>query len=342
MPRIRNPKFRTQTRINWDRSSGGRLLRLDNPAQFVDSDILVYNIDNVNLFAVAEHSSDQRIPPLVPFTSTGTEQVFNFEKLERHNCLEPILNFLGISDIEALSKVSAFLSSFIANNYILRVSLPLPSEMCRKLANRKVLALTSCCNLNWLPEIHTMKPFNQLNLTNLRELKLIGKNIDDVYLCLSPTYHMSLQHLIKALANANSLKKLEILTDSTKFSVDTAKMMVKLHNLEELVLHGIGHFNSLQRSYHADVDVANLIIKNSLLNKRISVLHLVKFELERHADKLVIHSDNLKQLHVLQCKDFEKMDLVLPSLIHFETESIYLDYLQLSMKKMVETNCPML
>ena len=235
MPRIRNPKFRTQTRINWDRSSGGRLLRLDNPAQFVDSDILVYNIDNVNLFAVAEHSSDQRIPPLVPFTSTGTEQVFNFEKLERHNCLEPILNFLGISDIEALSKVSSFLSSFIANNYILRVSLPLPSEMCRKLANRKVLALTSCCNLNWLPEIHTMKPFNQLNLTNLRELKLIGKNIDvhaSIYI-LSPTYHMSLQHVIKALANVNPLKKLEILTDSTKFSVDTAKIS------DELIVSGI-------------------------------------------------------------------------------------------------------
>ena len=322
MPRIRNPKFKTQTRVNWDRSSGGRLLRLDNPAQFVDSDILVYNIDNVNLFAVAEHSSDQRIPPLVPFTSTESDQVFNFEKLERHNSLEPILNFLGISDIEALSKVSSFLSSFIANNYILRVSLPLPSEMCRKLANRKVLALTSCCNLNWLPEIHSLEPFNQLNLTNLRELKLIGKNIDvyaSTYI-LSPTYHMSLQHLIKALANANSLKKLEILTDSTKFSVDTAKMMVKLHNLEELVLHGIGHFNSLQRSYHADVDVANLIIKNSLLNKRISVLHLVKFELERHAEKLVIHSDNLKQLYFLQCKVINKLDLVLPSLIFLETE----------------------
>ena len=208
-----------------------------------------------------------------------------FSTLERHNSLEPILTFLEISDIEALSKVSSFLSSFFSNNYILRVSLPLPSELCRKLANRKVLALTSCCNLNWLPEIHSMEPFNQLNLTNLRELKLIGKNIDDVYLCLSPTYHMSLQHLIKALANANSLKKLEILTDSTKFSVDTAKMMVKLHNLEELVLHNIGHFhNSASESYRVDVEIANLIIKNSLLNKRISVLHLVKFELEKHAD----------------------------------------------------------
>ena len=129
---------------------------------------------------------------------------------------------------------------------------------------------------------------------------------------LSPAYHMSLQHLIKALANVNPLKKLEILTDSTKFSVDTAKMMVMLHNLEELVLHGIGHFNSLQRSYHADVDVANLIIKNSLLNKRISVLHLVKFELEKHADKLVIHSDNLKQLHILQCKETDKLDWCYP------------------------------
>ena len=164
---------------------------------------------------------------------------------------------------------------------------------------------------------------------------------------LSPAYHTSLQHLIKALANVNPLKKLEILTDSTKFSVDTAKMMVKLHNLEELVLHNIGHFhNSASESYRVDVEIANLIIKNSLLNKRISVLRLVKFEQHENTDKLVIHSDNLKQLHVLQCKDFEKMDLVLPSLIHFETESIYLDYLDLDiyklMKKMLDANCPML
>lgn len=182
MPRIRNPKFKTRTRINWERSSGGRLLRLENAAHYVDSDILVYNIDNVNLFAVAQHSSDQRIPPLVPFKFTGTEQVSNFEKLERHNSLEPILNFLEISDIEALTRVSAFLSSFIANNYILRVSLPLPSEMCRKLANRKVLALTSCCNLNWLPEIHTMKPFNQLNLTNLRSSNSLAKTLTSMRL----------------------------------------------------------------------------------------------------------------------------------------------------------------
>ena len=57
---------------------------------------------------------------------------------------------------------------------------------------------------------------------------------------------------------------------------------------------------------------------------------------------MVIHSDSLKQLHVLHCKAMKQLDLVLPSLIHFETESIYLDYLQLSMKKMLETNCPML
>ena len=130
---------------------------------------------------------------------------------------------------------------------------------------------------------------------------------------LSPAYHMSLQHLIKALANVNPLKKLEILTDSTKFSVDTAKMMVKLHNLEEVVLHNIGHFhNSASESYRVDVEIANLIIKNSLLNKRISVLHLVKFELEKHADKLVIHSDNLKQLHILQCKETDKLDWCYP------------------------------
>ena len=371
MPRIRNPKFKTRTRINWERSSGGRLLRLENAAHYVDSDILVYNIDDVNAAAMANHSSNQRIPPLPlmtfgktdeefnsPITSAITDQVFFFEKLERHNSLEPIINFLGIADMEALSKASTFLSNYLANNYLLqRLSLPLPPEMYEKLGNRKVLSLTSCCNLDWLPDIHSMKPFNQLNLTKLKELKLIGKNLN-VHapggrwgLELSQTYHRSLQHIIKTLSNTNLLEKLEILTDSTNLSVDIAKMIGKMSNLEELVLHGIGHF-SKSASYQVDVVTANLIIKNVLKNKSISTLHLVKYEISEYGDPdaeghtlpLRVFSDTLKQLSILESKVII-LDLDLPALTSLETEiSTYVfdHYIDMPMKRMVETKCPIL
>ena len=83
MPRVRNPKFRrVRSRVNWERPPGGRLLRLDNAAHYVDSDILVYDIDGVNAVAVAQHTTDQRIPPLpLPHSgSTKSTDIFNFEK----------------------------------------------------------------------------------------------------------------------------------------------------------------------------------------------------------------------------------------------------------------------
>jgi len=360
MPRVQKTKFRRgRARVNWERSSGGRLLRLDNAAHYVDSDILVYDIDGVNAVAVAQHTIcktlcrgsytiGQRIPPLPPPHSefTKSTDIFNFEKLERHNMLEPILEFLGVSDIEALGKASSFLSNYIDQHYLLRLSLPLPPAMSEKLENRKVLALTSCCNLAWLPGIRIFQPFNQLNLTKLRELKLIGKNLNvHAYLELNQAYHTSLQHLLKSLSKTATLKKLEILTDSTSHSVDTAAMINNLVNLEELVLHGIGHFNS-SALYQVDVGIANLIIQKALLNTTISVLHLIRFNAHEHheSNTLVVHSQRLKQMSILECKVI-KLDLVLPSLTSLETEiSTYIfdHYIDKQMKQMVETNCPLL
>ena len=356
MPRVRKPKIRrVRARVNWERSSGGRLLRLDNAAHYVDSDILVYDIDGVNAFALAQHTTNQRIPPLpLPHSeSTTSTGIFNFEKLERHNMLEPILEFLGVSDIEALGKMSSFLSNYIDQQYLLRMSLPLPPGISEKLGHRKVLALTSCCNLAWLPDIHIFQPFNQLNLTKLRELKLIGKNLNvHAHLELSQAYHTSLQHLLESLSKTATLRKLEILTDSTSHSIDTALMIKKLVNLEELVLHGIGHFNDTDNSvrYQVDVEIANLIIQRALLNTTISVLHLIKFNVsESHneldeSNILVVHSQRLKQMSILECKVI-KLDLVLPSLTSLETEiSTYIfdHYIDKQMKQMVETNCPLL
>ena len=274
---------------------------------------------------------------------------FDFEKLERHNTLEPILDFLGVSDIEALSKVSSFLSNYIDRHYLLRLSLPLPPETSEKLGNRKVLALTSCCNLAGLPGIHTFQPFNQLNLTNLRELKLIGNSnlhriTSEIYykLEVSEVYHNSLQFLLKSFSKTATLKKLEILTDSTTCSVNTAGMITGLVNLEELMLHNDDCYRWK----------ANTIIRKTLLNKNISVLNLVGFgdgNPSKSNEPLVVHSETLTQLRVSGGEKrgmglVARLDLVLPSLTILETElplpSSEVD--NFFDRKMVETNCPLL
>ena len=233
----------------------------------------------------------------------------------------------------------------------MHLSLPLPPSTASCLQGRRLLSLTSCCNLAWLPAIQTFQPFNQLNLTQLRQLKLIGKNIElmnhpSLGLSLSPTYHRSLSHLLSLLSSSSSLQKLEILTDSTQQSMEAAKRIKLLVNLEELVLHGIGHFNN-SATYPIDVNMSNLIIEQALENKRITVLKLVKFEVSEYHffNKLNIKSPSLRELAILQSKVIKLGDIELPELRILETDiSTYVFdfYINNEMKATVESACPKL
>ena len=331
-------------RVSWERNDEGRLQRLDQQALQEDGDLLVYNIDSVNAGALARHATDQRIAPPPLIEGARSKDAFNFETLERNEMLDPILSFLGLQDIVGLRSVSTFLLNYIDRNYLLRLSLPLPPDMLENLRKRKVLALTSCCNLTWLPGINTFQPFNELNLTNLREVKLIGKNCDWRVTELSQVYHDSLQHLIKILSeSAAMLRKLEILTDSTRRSLDTSKTIFKLVNLKELVLHGIYHFSNGEGTQPVQADTPNLVIQNALLNKNVSKLTLDRFEIVPDAP-LIVKSDALKDLSVLRSKNTH-LYLSLPSLTTLETDIDWWDNdgsLKNRMKKMVETGCTLL
>ena len=333
-------------RISWDRDLDGRLQRLDSPALQEDGDLLVYNIDIVNAGALARHAVDQIIlpPPGLEFTQ---HVIFDFERLERYQMLDPVLSFIGLRDIENMRSVSIFLRNYIDNNFLLRLSLPLPSDASKNLGKRKVLAITSCCNLTWLPGINTLQPFTQLNLTNLREMKLIGKNCDwrvNSPPVLSQVYHESLQHLIKILSETASLRKLEILTDVTERSLDTADAIVKLVNLEELVLHGIYYFSDGEGTQPTPAEVPNLIIQHALLNRNVSKLTLIQFEIVPD-EALIVNSDTLTELSILKCKSTQ-LDLSLSSLTSLETDiSMIWDFdgsEKKRMKTMVEAGCPQL
>ena len=319
----RSKKTPLAGRVSWERN-GGRLQRLDKPALQEDVDLLVYNIDNVNAVALAEHTAEQNqkisLPP-VKEASNQSNIVFSFEMLERVDQLDLILSFLGSEDIKNLRRVSLFFFNYIDRNYVLQLSLPVSAAVLENLVNRKVVSLSSCCNLTWLPGIDTFQPFNQLNLTNLRELKLTGKNCDwrtsTFYPNLSQVYHNSVQHLIRKLGG--TLRKLEILTDLTERSLDTAESLAgNLVNLEELVMHGIYHFCDGLGGQPMPADTLNLIIQKALQNNTISKLTLERFDIVSD-ETLIIKSDNLKELSVLKSKS-SPMDLNLPSLTSLETD----------------------
>ena len=92
-------------RITWERDLDGSLQRLDSPALQEDGDLLVYNIDTVNAGALARHAVDQIIlpPPDLEFTQQANV-IFDFERIERDQMLDPVLSFLGLRDIENMAE----------------------------------------------------------------------------------------------------------------------------------------------------------------------------------------------------------------------------------------------
>lgn len=352
MPPQRRRHLPSPQRVNWERRRGGRLLRLGRPAHFVDSEVMVYDIDTVNERTVKAHTVEQRVPPLPSMLEDDMESSFDFCSLARHDVLDNIIAYLSIKEMEALRDVNSWLKNYIDTKLVVRLSLPLPQETASRLGGRRILALSSCCNLAWLPGIHTFGPFTQLNLTQLRELKLTGKNLDlmiEMEKCLSSTYHHSLSYILNHLSKTSTLQKLEILTDSTDKTLETAKLIKNLVNLEELVLHGIGHFNNTA-SYSIDTNMANRVIVEAMLNTRIRTLKLVKFETgEFPRNELFLKSDTLKELAILESKVTKIRALDLPSLITLETDisSITFD-MAISkrwfkdLKRLVFKSCPKL
>ena len=157
-------------------------------------------------------------------------------------------------------------------------------------------------------------------------------------------YHDSLRHLIKILSeSAAMLRKLEMLTDSTKRSLDTSETIFKLVNLKELVLHGIYHFSNGEGTQPVHADTPNLIIQNALLSTNVSKLTLDRFEIFPD-EPLIVTSDLLKDLSVLRSKN-TLLNLLMPSLTRLETDIDWWDNdgsLKNRMKKMVEKGCPLL
>eukprot|EP00092_Neocalanus_flemingeri_P005250 GFUD01005644.1.p1 GENE.GFUD01005644.1~~GFUD01005644.1.p1 ORF type:complete len:387 (+),score=57.90 GFUD01005644.1:86-1246(+) len=255
--------------------------------------------------------------------------------------LTQVIESLFTSDIRSLACVNQFLSDFISSHYTTSVILPGSPP---RLPNRFVLSLSISCNVSQLPDIQSYHHLKMLNIKKLKQLQLTGNNhIWNKQYLLSDKYKSWLEYLLNSL-NKVSIQKLEFLTDESKRCIDAVRNVDDFHNLTEVTLHGIGYFNPTA-SYHMDKDVAQKIISNVLINKRLKILRLKYFQTLNRC--LVIESECLEELYVEFGKHFEIGLLYLPNVrvISMETSMWFGCFYHAQngeLKKIVAQGCPKL
>eukprot|EP00092_Neocalanus_flemingeri_P030160 GFUD01032738.1.p1 GENE.GFUD01032738.1~~GFUD01032738.1.p1 ORF type:complete len:375 (+),score=58.48 GFUD01032738.1:44-1168(+) len=290
-----------------------RLLRLADAAAYVqDNEILMLNVENFQAKALSNYMVQQEFP-----LSTEVEQDLSdlSQTLSLSNLPELVLmhicGCLSVSDIVHLKDVNKVFKNFINHTYVPLLVLPFPTDAFQLIQQKRVLQLTSCCNLSWIPGIRDLEPFKSLNLNFLRELKLVGQNYDWYNQTLSKDYIVSLEFLLQSL-NKSSLHRLEILTDGTSDYLHLLNMLKAFKNLQELNLHGF------RNSFTVDYDgVWKNSIKNILecvlANTTVKRLNLTNFQPFSMEKGFVIESDTLEEL-VIECKEFPIEKLKLPQM----------------------------
>ena len=190
----------------------------------------------------------------------------------------------------------------------------------------------------------TYPAFSQLNLRKLKQLKVTGKNhIWNKQYLLSEIYKDTLGKLLNSKTYRHSLRKLEILMDESRRSIEIVKLCQNFPNLHEVTLHGIGYFDT--GSYHMDKDVAQFIISSVLEFTKIKILNLKSFGTLNRC--IVIESDTLEELHAEFGKHFEIGLLYLPVVkkITLETSmwaGCFSHAQNGELKKIVAQGCPRL
>ena len=190
----------------------------------------------------------------------------------------------------------------------------------------------------------TYPAFSQLNLRKLKQLKVTGKNhIWNKQYLLSEIYKDTLEKLLNNKTYRHSLRKLEILMDESRRSIEIVKLCQNFPNLHEVTLHGIGYFDT--GSYHMDKDVAQFIISSVLEFTKIKILNLKSFGTLNRC--IVIESDTLEELTAEFGKHFEIGLLYLPVVkkITLETSmwaGCFSHAQNGELKKIVAQGCPRL
>lgn len=255
-----------------------------------------------------------------------------------------VCDTLGVADILALASTNKVLHGLLHSCLLLRLHLPVPEHLEVDARTKRVLSLSSSCNLLTLPGITSLVPLHSLNLSKLKELSLIGNNhVWNKQYLLTDQYKRVLGFLLSSL-NSASIKKLEFLTDESLSCVEVLDGLTRFPNLEEVVAHGIGYFN-LCSSYHMDKEIAQKIINKVLCNTRLKVLRLKSFQTINRC--VIFESPSLERLDAELGKSFEIGLLSLPNAreISIDTSMWYGCFYHAQngdLKKIVAHGCPSL
>lgn len=238
----------------------------------------------------------------------GDQEALNLHLLP-HLVLLQICDTIGVEDVLALAGTNKTLHSFLHSCFLVVLRLPVTLRFQEAARTKQVLGLYSSCNVHSLPNINHLEPFASLNLSKLKELSLTGKNhVWNKQYLLSDQYKQVLRFLISSLDRI-SVKRLEFLTDESMACVDLLEDLSKFANLDEVVVHGIGYFNSCA-AYHMDKEIAQKIIDKVLANTNIKTLRLKSFQTINRC--VVFESPSLEHLEAELGRSFQIGLLNLP------------------------------
>jgi len=304
--------------VYWLREGKGkRLTRLDSGADYAfNNEIVMFNVEVFQAKAISNYIVLQEFPHSEE-VEQDLNQALTLISLPQLVLMQ-ICDNLYVQDILNLRDINDEFRNFINHIYVPRLSLPLLPDTYMLIGKKRILSLTSCCNLAWLPGIRDFEPFKALNLGFVRELKLTGNNLNWYECTLSKSYTNSLRFLLQSIKKT-SLSFLEIHTDVTAESLSLLNMLKAFKNLEELVIHRHGNNNSKTKEKKSSE-------KNSLeCVLAVTALKRLKLIWDNHQaiyiEGFMFESDSLEEL-VLEGKHVPLHKLRLPQLQAFTIDAM--------------------
>ena len=243
----------------WTRE-GGRLKKLERPAEVLDDDIIMMDVQHVqSILSRREQVANQRLPdentcshhPVPDNNTSNQHPVPDNNRISLLNLpnelLVHIILFLDVDSVASLGQVNQRLHDFVETNYYIHLMIPCNQTLMDKLvqSQRKILRLTSNCMLKNLQDPLTGEfQVNKLNLTALKVLQLYGNNYnmyaDHMYrYTLTELYVTCLEYILSTV-NPTSFTSLGFILDHTlnRWNCRINPLLAKLTSLNTLTIHG--------------------------------------------------------------------------------------------------------
>ncbi len=251
---------------------GGRLVKLERPAEIFNDDI------NTNFVPENERISLLNLP---------------------NELLEYIILFLDVDSVATLGQVNQKLHDFVETNYYVHLMIPCEQALMDKLvkSKRKILRLTSNCVLRNLHDLLTGEfQVTELNMTALKVLQLYGNNYSIYSRAILTNLYFSCLEYILSTVNPISFTSLGFILDSNVeiWTRRIKPLLSKLTSLETLTFYG--HSTGVPRPGSIIWDNNTNI--NSLLSASYAKNVVIKRFIHQEGKPMVINNPNIVSLEV--------------------------------------------